>query len=124
MLFIVFAGTGLSAQSAQVGVHDPKVEPVKPAAVRSYSQENPRLLSGGPDGFGYIYLSTQDGDTGLTFNWIDITTTGTAVGAGDDWCSGSSASTLYYLGFSFPYYDQTRDSISICSNGTVVLENL
>ena len=59
----------------------------------------------------------------MTFNWIDISTTGTALGAGDDWCSGSSASTLYYLGFSFPYYDQVKDSISICSNGTIVLEN-
>jgi len=80
------------------------------------------LLGGGPDGFGYVYLSTQDGDP-VPFNYIDISTTGTATGAGDDWCSGSSASTVYYLGFSFPFYDQNIDSVSICSNGTVVLEN-
>lgn len=83
-----------------------------------------RLLSGGPDGFGYVYLSTQDGDTGVTFNYIDVSTTGTAMGASDDWCSGYSASTLYGLGFSFPYYDTLTDSISICSNGIVILVNL
>ncbi len=78
------------------------------------------LYSGGNG--QYVYLSSQDGDT-VTMNWIDISTTGTAVGAGDDWCSGSSASTLYGLGFTFPYYDSGVDSISICSNGTIVLRN-
>ncbi len=73
-------------------------------------------------GYGYLILSNQDGDP-VTFNYVDISGTGTPVGAGDDWCSGSDAGTLYYLGFSFPFYDQTRDSISICSNGTVILEN-
>ena len=97
-----------------------KVEPVMP--VRTVRGTKPELLGGGPDGYGYTYLSTQDGDS-VPFNYVDITSSGTAMGAGDDWCSGSSASTFYYLGFSFPFYDQNIDSISICSNGTVVLEN-
>ena len=80
------------------------------------------LLFGGPDGYGYTYLSTQDGDTGVTFNYIDITSTGTAMGAGDDWCSGSSDSTLYYLGFTFPFYTEAYDSVSICSNGAIVFD--
>ncbi len=80
------------------------------------------MLGGGPDGFGYTYLSTQDGDL-VNFNFIDISTSGTPLGAGDDWCSGSDASTLYYLGFSFPYYMNLVDSISICSNGTIILGN-
>ncbi len=71
----------------------------------------------------YIYLSNQDGDP-VTMNWIDITATGTAVGAGDDWCSGYSASTLYGLGFTFNFYDGATDSISICSNGGIILRNL
>ena len=71
----------------------------------------------------YIYLSNQDGDP-VTMNWIDISSTGTAVGAGDDWCSGYSASTLYGLGFTFNFYDGTTDSISICSNGAIILRNL
>ena len=81
------------------------------------------LLGGGPDGYGYRYASTQDGDS-VPWNWIEISTTGTPLGASDDWCSGSSASTLYYLGFSFPFYDGVTDSISVCSNGTVLLQNL
>ncbi len=81
------------------------------------------LLGGGPDGYGYRYRSTQDGDH-LTMNWIEISSTGTPVGAGDDWCSGSSASTLYYLGFSFPFYTASTDSISVCSNGTILLQSL
>gem|GEM_PF-4881330 len=81
-----------------------------------------KLLSGGPDGYGYIYLSTQDGDTGVAFNYVDITASGTAMGATDDWCSGSDASTLYYLGFSFPFYTETYDSVSICSNGAIVFD--
>ncbi len=80
-------------------------------------------LAGGPDGYGYRYRSTQDGDS-VVMNWIEISTTGTPTGATDDWCSGYSASRLYYLGFSFPFYDGVTDSISICSNGTVILRDL
>jgi hypothetical protein len=104
---------GLKAPTAE------KAEPVTPKGIRVKA---PRILGGGPDGFGYTYLSTQDGDP-VPFNYIDISTTGINVGAGDDWCSGSSAGTLYYLGFSFPFYDKTTDSISICSNGTVIFNN-
>ncbi len=125
-MFLVFASAGLSAQRAQAVHEDLKKEPVSPAVVQSYYNNNNsyRVLSGGPDGYGYIYYSTQDGDADAVFNWIDISTTGTAVGAGDDWCSGSSAGTLYYLGFSFPFYEKLTDSISICSNGTILFEKL
>ncbi|NPB04287.1 MAG: hypothetical protein GXO39_07750 [Thermotogae bacterium] len=82
----------------------------------------PRVM-GIIDGYGYMLLSNQLGDP-VTFNYIDISSTGTAVGAGDDWCSVSSASTPYSLGFSMPYYDRTITDVSICSNGTVVLENI
>ncbi len=120
---LVLLATSVSLNSKAVAPYrsSMKVEPVMPSPVRA-KQPSTRILAGGPDGFGYTYLSTQDGDA-VTFNYIDISGTGTAVGAGDDWCSGSSASTLYYLGFSFPYYDQLIDSISICSNGTVLFEN-
>ena len=100
------------------------LEPFKGMEV-SHRDANPvdvELLSGGPDGYGYTYLSTQDGDAGVTFNYIDISTTGMAMGAGDDWCSGSSASTLYYLGFTFPFYTESYDSVSICSNGAIVFD--
>jgi len=97
-------------------------EPVILNAKRHIPPTNPSILSGGPDGYGYIYYSTQDGDT-VDFNWIDITGTGTPVGATDDWCSGSDNSTLYYLGFTFPFYLNEYDSVSICSNGAIVFDN-
>ncbi len=81
------------------------------------------VAMGGPDGYGYRYLSTQDGDP-VPFNWIEISTTGTPLGASDDWCSGSSAGMYYSLGFPFPYYADTVDSISVCSNGTVLLQGI
>ncbi|NPB03203.1 MAG: hypothetical protein GXO39_02165, partial [Thermotogae bacterium] len=81
MLNLLLVGTALDPMKG-VDVKDPRAADVE-------------LLIGGPDGYGYIYLSTQDGDTGLTFNYIDITSTGIAVGATDDWCSGYNASTLY-----------------------------
>jgi len=70
----------------------------------------------------YMYYSTQDGDP-IEMYWVDISATGTAVGAGDDWCSWTYASTAYQLGFGFPYYGNTVDSISICSNGVIALTN-
>ncbi len=122
MMMVLFASVSLrSVDAAPLMRGGSKVEPVMP--VRTVKRTEPRLLGGGPDGYGYTYLSTQDGDAGVTFNYIDISTTGTAVGADDDWCSGYNVSTLYYLGFSFPFYDQLIDSISICSNGTVLFEN-
>ena len=90
--------------------------------VRTDGSTDLKLLSGGPDGYGYIYLSTQDGDTGVAFNYVDVTSTGVFIDADDDWCSGSNSATLFYLGFSFPFYGQLIDSVSICSNGGILLE--
>ncbi len=103
----------------KVSPHYTKPEPVLP---KENTAKSPRILGGGPDGFGYTYLSTQDGDA-VTFNFIDISGTGIPLSPGDDWCSGSDISTLYYLGFSIPFYDKTVDSVSVCSNGTVVFSN-
>ena len=116
MLWIVAAGfPGMYVKGlTQKGLPKPgEVNAYAPTPYRPYASVG---------GFGYMILSTQDGDP-VPFNYIDISSTGTPLGAGDDWCSGTSASTLYYLGFSFPYYDKIIDSISICSNGTVVLDS-
>ncbi len=88
--------------------------------VRSYQQRsNPadvKLLSGGPDGFGYTYLSTQDGDSGVTFNWVEIRDTANDLRLADD------DFTYIPLPFSFPFYDTTYDTVTVGSNGLVYFE--
>ncbi len=57
----------------------------------------------------------QDSDTpgGPTFEWVDISTTGTLVEElGDDTNVGP-----FDIGFSFPFYGQTFTSFRVCSNG-------
>ncbi len=70
------------------------------------------LFSGGPDGGGYMYYSTQDGDTLVTFEWIDIAGSDT-IALGDD------ATGTLPLGFEFPIYDSIYDSILVGSNGAL-----
>ena len=120
-MMVLLAFIGLEGSDAIPSVKGgSRVEPV--ASVRTDGSTDLKLPSGGPDGYGYIYLSTQDGDTGVTFNYVDITSTGVFMDADDDWCSGADSSTLFYLGFPFPFYDQSIDSVSVCSNGGVLLE--
>ncbi len=70
----------------------------------------------GSDSFGYEYLSTQDGDP-ITFNWIEISGTGTPMNLGDD----DTISVM--LSFAFPFYDDLYDTISINSNGTITFHS-
>ncbi|HTW92953.1 MAG TPA: nidogen-like domain-containing protein [bacterium] len=69
------------------------------------------LLAGGPDRGGYRWI---DSDTtgGPTFNWVDITGSGTRIPLADDDNQGPFA-----LGFSLNFYGTSRDSIRVCSNG-------
>lgn len=72
--------------------------------------------TGGPDGFGYTYIDS-DYNGGPSFNWIDITSTGTPMNLGDD------DNTVVNLSFSFPFYDTTYNFINIQSNGTVTFDS-
>ncbi len=71
------------------------------------------LLSGGPDGYGYIYLSTQDGDS-IPMEWVDIKATGTPTYLTDD------GEVNVPIGFSFPIYTSTYDTVRIGANGALV----
>ncbi len=75
-----------------------------------------RLLSGGPDGYGYTYESNQDGDP-VTFYWIEIRDTTNDLHLADD-------DVVYVpLSFSFPFYDSTYDTLTIASNGLIYFED-
>ncbi|MCX6311319.1 MAG: T9SS type A sorting domain-containing protein [Bacteroidetes bacterium] len=69
-------------------------------------------LSGGPDGFGYTWKDSNE-PGGPTYQWWDITSTGTQVsGLGDDNFVGP-----VQIGFQFSYYWYTESKIWIGSNG-------
>ncbi|MEO0077528.1 MAG: T9SS type A sorting domain-containing protein [candidate division WOR-3 bacterium] len=69
---------------------------------------------GGPDGFGYVFETTQDhGDT-ISFSWIDPSghheLTNWYPNA-DDGCVALA------LPFRFPFYGDTLDTVVVCTNG-------
>jgi hypothetical protein len=66
----------------------------------------------GPDGFGYTAADETE-PTGPTFNFIDISGTGTATGlSGDD--AGTAALPI---GFAFDFYGTTYTDVAASTNG-------
>lgn len=69
--------------------------------------------SGGPDGFGYRWIDSDE--DGVPYNWTEISTTGTEItGLSDDNQVGP-----FDIGFDFPYYNHSRNQFWINSNGLV-----
>jgi len=68
--------------------------------------------TGGPDAFGYRWTDSDE-PGGPTFNWTDISGTGTPVAiTGDD-----DTSDPIPLGFNTPLYGTLFGSIQVCTNG-------
>ncbi len=67
---------------------------------------------GGPDGFGYVFIDTNE-PGGPVFDWTDISTIGTLVDLADD------ESATVALPFTFPFYGNSLTSIKISSNGYI-----
>ncbi len=71
--------------------------------------------SGGPDLYGYTFRTDQAAD-GPTYEWIDISQTGTNVtGLGDDNFVGP-----FNMGINFPFYWNSYDRVFIGSNGYIM----
>ena len=72
--------------------------------------------SGGPDAFGYTWKDSDEPTGGPTFNWIDISVSGTDVTTGltDDNFIGP-----FSIGFNFPFYDSVYTQFWISSNGLI-----
>jgi len=78
------------------------------------------ILGAGDDSatgdYGYSWVDTDEG-LGVTFDWVDITTTGTEITAlpSDDGVTSSS----YPIGFDFPFYGDTMTEFWLAGNGGV-----
>ncbi len=72
--------------------------------------------AGGPDDFGYVFMDTAEGPCMGTYNYVDITGTGTATAlAGvDDGHTGP-----FPMGFSFDFYGTPHTDFYVGSNGVV-----
>jgi hypothetical protein len=70
--------------------------------------------AGGPDNFGYTWADSNE-DSGPSYNWIDITTTGELItGFSDDSITGPID-----IGFDFPFYGEIQNQIYLTSNGVM-----
>ncbi len=77
---------------------------------------------GGPDSFSYMWTDSET-DGGPTYNWIDISETGTsAIMAGVDSFSGDdNFSEPLEFGFDFPFYGIMYSSFYVDTNGEMLL---
>jgi hypothetical protein len=72
-----------------------------------------------PDGFGYVYKTTQEPDN-LAFSWFDPTG-GTVI---DDWSpNGDEGTSRRRLPFQFNFYGSGVDRVYVCSNGFLQTSN-
>ena len=70
-----------------------------------------RLGAGGPDVFGYSWRDS-DHPYGPPYAWVDIAADGVAVPLADD-----QNTSVFDLGFAFPFYGSTFTQVRVCSNG-------
>ncbi len=76
--------------------------------------------AGGPDAYGYTWMTSLDVG-GPTYQWYDISTTGTLVpGLLDD----NSSPGMVNIGFPFHYYWNDYTQMKIGSNGWVSFDNV
>jgi subtilisin family serine protease len=86
----------------------------------------PRQMAGGggPDAFGYVWIDSDE-PGGPTFNWVDISGTGTALDSTSAWIPfgtnrpGDEGYFPVTLPFAFPYYGSTYTTAYIGTNGTL-----
>jgi hypothetical protein len=71
--------------------------------------------AGGPNAFGYYWMDSDE-DGGPTYEWIDVSGTGTDV---IDQLSDDSYAGPFSIGFSFPYFDTAYTELFIGSNGII-----
>ena len=71
-------------------------------------------VSGGPDSYGYIWVDSNAPSPVVTYNYADISSSGSRLGLPDDGCTFEVS-----LNFQFRYYGTIVSSIYICSDGFI-----
>jgi subtilisin family serine protease len=83
-----------------------------PEGAAARSPSDPVLLgSGGPDGFGYRWVDSDDPD-GPTYNWVEISQIGTGILMGDHTYSAPIG-----MNITFSFYGNNYSSVMISANG-------
>jgi Peptidase family C25/Secretion system C-terminal sorting domain/Propeptide_C25 len=78
------------------------------------------FLPTGPDAYGYEAYDPFDGNNGLPYNWVEISTAEGGPGT-DTGITGDDQSVHQNLPFNFIYYGQVYDGLTIDSNGWIAL---
>jgi hypothetical protein len=73
--------------------------------------ESPLAGSGGPDGWGYRWIDSDESG-GPAYEWVEISGVGSAHSLGDDELTSAIA-----IGFPFSYYGNSYTTVKACSNG-------
>lgn len=74
-----------------------------------------RYVPSGPDDYGYYAYDMYDGDGAPEFSWIEIAPI--AGGPGTDLELGDTETVTVELPFSFKFYGNDYDRITVCSHG-------
>ncbi|MBU1158050.1 MAG: hypothetical protein KKE24_01770 [Candidatus Thermoplasmatota archaeon] len=72
---------------------------------------------GGADAYGYTWTDSNSPNPTVSFNWIDINSTGTDVGFYSYF--ENDVSSEISIGFSFPFYDDVYTSAYVSTNGFI-----
>jgi hypothetical protein len=110
IISLTLVGIALAADTSPQKETPPVNEPGNPdtdANGAAVTSQSPCANWPGPDGYGYTGETT-------TFNWVDISASGSMVLLGDDDYGGP-----FPIGFNFEYYGNTYTNFFISSNGFI-----
>ena len=80
---------------------------------------NAAANTSGPDPSGYTWTDSNAPDPSITFDWIDITTTGTLIDKDNDFTGDDDGVWTQPLPFDFNFFGNTYDTVQIGTNGLI-----
>lgn len=84
------------------------------AQIASWTPSDDLEMLDGGDNYGHIWKDSDE-PGGPTFDWIDITATGSQINiTGDNFTSDA-----VNIGFSFPFYGSEYNQLRVCTNGWI-----